>query len=206
MAKVKLVEKPYKIKQGAHWFVDTQFYHAPFEKKVIDVFVECETPRTTRQSSQIIMVNKKTGKSFVGVSKKGRSVEKMFKWLFSQHIPKETLSGAIAVDVVWIYPSLKALPAWKSRAIEAMRDKHKLPTIMLACHTRPDCENIVKAFDDVLTDMGFWVDDALECKLQFIKCYAQPNQKSGIWLKVYELPELKRVPELQETIDEEPPF
>jgi Holliday junction resolvase RusA-like endonuclease len=39
--------------------------------------------------------------------------------------------------------------------------------------TRPDCDNIVKLLQDVLTDLEFWNDDGQIAMLQVCKFYAE---------------------------------
>lgn len=50
--------------------------------------------------------------------------------------------------------------------------------------TRPDCDNYVKEVTDVMTELGFWIDDAQVSDLHVVKRYAE---KATIYIKVEDL-------------------
>ena len=52
--------------------------------------------------------------------------------------------------------------------------------------TRPDCDNYVKEFKDVMTKVGFWLDDAQVVDLHIIKTY---SENAFIWVRIDELEE-----------------
>jgi len=64
------------------------------------------------------------------------------------YIPKEPADGPISLWVCWMFPYPKSAkkhqPGWSRAKI-----------------TRPDGDNLNKMLKDVMTDMGFWKDDAL---------------------------------------------
>ncbi len=64
----------------------------------------------------------------------------------------------IRLDVTWMFPYPKSAK------------KHK-PGMMRYKTTRPDTDNLNKLLKDVMTDMGFWKDDALIAREEITKCY-----------------------------------
>lgn len=50
--------------------------------------------------------------------------------------------------------------------------------------TRPDCDNYVKEIKDVMTELGFWKDDAQVVDLHVIKRY---SEKATIYIQLEEL-------------------
>ena len=65
------------------------------------------------------------------------------------YVPYEPIDGkAVSLSVLWVFPYPKSArkhrPGWI---------RYKI--------TRPDADNLNKMLKDVMTDMGFWRDDAL---------------------------------------------
>ena len=75
----------------------------------------------------------------------------------------------IWLNVVWMFPYPKSAkkhkPGWARKKI-----------------TRPDTDNLNKLLKDVMTDMGFWKDDAQVCVESISKRWARQNP--GIRIKV----------------------
>lgn len=136
------------------------------------------------------MYNAKTGKPFVGKIKRGNAVENLFKRLFCQYRPSKPIDFAISVQVAWIYTPPKTLPKYVKEKVQEVRHQRGNADIFLACDKRPDCENLLKAFDDCLTELGFWLDDALECRISFTKCYGIAERESGIRLTIAKIEDL----------------
>ena len=62
-------------------------------------------------------------------------------WKLKKYVPSEPISGAISIMIEWDFELKKQkVPAWKT--------------------TRPDLDNLEKGLLDVMTDLGFWNDDA----------------------------------------------
>ena len=76
------------------------------------------------------------------------------------YVPDEPITGKpIFLIVNWIFPYPKSAK------------KHK-PGFTRFKITRPDTDNLNKLLKDVMTDMGFWADDALICSETIIKRYS----------------------------------
>ena len=74
----------------------------------------------------------------------------------------------IRLLVLWMFPYPKSAKKHKPGV-----DRWKI--------TRPDTDNLNKMLKDVMTDMGFWKDDALIAIEQVWKVY---SDEPGIWISV----------------------
>ena len=89
------------------------------------------------------------------------------------YVPKEPLEDMpIHLDVIWMFPYPKS-----SR--KHMQGSYRRK------YTRPDTDNLNKMLKDVMTDMGFWKDDALISTENVMKLY---SDEPGIVIDYYELP------------------
>jgi len=85
------------------------------------------------------------------------------------YVPAEPIvDQPIMLSVFWIFPFTKS--ARKHRPDEK---RWKI--------TRPDTDNLNKMLKDVMTDMGFWKDDALICLEEIVKIYAD---EPGILIRI----------------------
>ena len=76
------------------------------------------------------------------------------------YVPAEPIENrAIMFGVIWFFPYPKSAK------------KHK-PGYARWKITRPDTDNLNKLLKDVMTDMGFWKDDALICREDILKMYS----------------------------------
>ena len=87
------------------------------------------------------------------------------------YVPEAPIIGKpIRLDVIWMFPypksAKKHMPGWERWKI-----------------TRPDTDNLNKLLKDVMTDMGFWKDDALICLESVAKVY---SDEPGIVIWVYD--------------------
>jgi len=76
------------------------------------------------------------------------------------YVPAEPIEEKpVLLEVTWMFPYPKSArkhkPGWY---------RYKI--------TRPDTDNLNKMLKDVMTDMGFWKDDALICLEQIWKVYS----------------------------------
>ena len=85
------------------------------------------------------------------------------------YVPAEPIEGqAIRLDVLWEFPYPKSAKKHQPGA-----DRWKI--------TRPDTDNLNKLLKDVMTDMGFWKDDALICREMIWKFY---TEEPGIMINI----------------------
>lgn len=88
------------------------------------------------------------------------------------YVPDETITDkAILLSVVWMFPYPKSAK------------KHKTGTMRWKI-TRPDTDNLNKLLKDVMTDMGFWKDDALISLEMIQKVYAD---EPGIQISISDM-------------------
>ena len=85
------------------------------------------------------------------------------------YVPAEPIEGQpIRLLTLWMFPYPKSAKKHKPGY-----DRWKI--------TRPDTDNLNKMLKDVMTDMGFWKDDALIAVEQVWKVY---SDEPGIWISV----------------------
>ena len=85
------------------------------------------------------------------------------------YVPEAPVEGEpIRLLTLWMFPYPKSAKKHKPGA-----DRWKI--------TRPDTDNLNKMLKDVMTDMGFWKDDALICIEQVWKVY---SDEPGIWISM----------------------
>jgi Holliday junction resolvase RusA-like endonuclease len=84
----------------------------------------------------------------------------------AKHVPEKKYATAIRVVVKWLFP---------------ITGKHKDGEYKT---TKPDCSNSIKLLEDVMTDLGYWTDDAIVASLVAEKFYAD---KPGIYVCIEEL-------------------
>jgi len=85
------------------------------------------------------------------------------------YVPEAPITDQpIMLNVIWIFPYPKS--ARKHRPGEK---RWKI--------TRPDTDNLNKLLKDVMTDMGFWKDDALICWEEIVKVY---DDEPGIIIRI----------------------
>ena len=135
-----------------------------------DFFIQCIPPKSTHQSAmKIFQVG---GRPIMGKSKKGKKVEAELMSLLLPHRPEKPHSGAVRVEVDWVYPYRKSEPKKNLGK--------KIP-----CLTRPDCDNLMKFLGDCLERLGFFESgDAQISEVEFRKFY---YEKSGIGIKISEV-------------------
>lgn len=85
----------------------------------------------------------------------------------SKHVPDDPLTGGVRLITKWCYP---------------ITGNHQDGDYKL---TKPDTDNMVKLFKDVMTYLGFWKDDAQVASELTEKFYAQ---MPGIYVYIEELP------------------
>ena len=119
--------------------------------------INCVPPKSTHQHNVRIFKNR-NGKSFIGKSKTNKAAQAhaTLLQLLHPYAPPAPLDGPLKLQVEWIYPYRKSEPK-----------KNRYGSI--PCNTRPDCDNLAKGLQDVMTSCGFWNDDSQIFQLDFSK-------------------------------------
>jgi len=87
------------------------------------------------------------------------------------YVPDDPITDKpISLAVLWMFPYPKS-----AKKHEPGMERRKI--------TRPDTDNLNKLLKDVMTDMGFWKDDALICVELVMKLY---SDEPGILIDYYE--------------------
>ena len=135
--------------------------------------IRCNPPKSTHQAS-LRIIKKKDGSQFVGKfdGSKAKQAKRTMTDLFKEHRPFIPFEGAVFLSVTWAYPWRKSEP--KKNKVKGWA----------YCVTRPDCDNLAKIAQDVMTELNFWNDDAQVAVLNFIKIY---SDKPRIEIEIKEL-------------------
>jgi Holliday junction resolvase RusA-like endonuclease len=129
---------------------------------IIEAFIDCHPPTATAQHKSAVARD-----AGFRLSKRGKLMPKhkitffeqgdvkearaMLTRHFRRHAPRQPLAGPLKLTVTWTF--------YWNKADEAKRKKGFLPQ-WVAKVTRPDGDNLAKQLKDVLTDLGYWADDA----------------------------------------------
>ena len=116
--------------------------------KQIDIFLPMILPTATQQEKKINFKTKQ-------IYQDPRAAEARAKLRahLVQHIPEEPLIGPLRMTVIWGFPA---------------KGKHHNGD----CHIqKPDLDNLQKALQDVMTELGFFSDDCRISQLQTSKIY-----------------------------------
>lgn len=106
---------------------------------MMEFFLPMKPPRTTHQMKAVRVV---CGKPFFYEPRSLQEARSTFRGYLSIHRPSEPLEGPLRVSIKWLFPT-------------KMKKDHGTYKI-----TRPDLDNMAKLLFDVMTDLGFWGDDA----------------------------------------------
>ena len=95
------------------------------------------------------------------------------------YVPEETITDLpVFLEVTWEFPYPKSA-------------KKHLPGMLRWKITRPDTDNLNKMLKDVMTDMGFWKDDALISLEVVKKLYSdEPGIEIQIFYGDLDIPEV----------------
>lgn len=130
---------------------------------MIKFFTQMEIPKATAQQKGVQIVH---GRPHFYEKKSITAARDFYAWAFSVHAPDEPMKGAITVRLGFHYPAKRKKDIGQPKI------------------TRPDCDNLAKLVIDVMTDLGFWVDDAQITTLMISKDY---GDISGIEVCIMEV-------------------
>ena len=126
-------------------------------------FLPMMIPSATHQEKKIMVVN---GKPVVYEPQNVKDARQKFMAALAPYSPNAPFAGPVRLSTTWIYLATTAHPvkSWKT--------------------TKPDTDNLVKLLKDVMTDLGFWTDDALVACEEIQKFYLD---KPGLYIEIEEL-------------------
>lgn len=124
-------------------------------------FIRMDPPTVTHQEKKIAVRN---GKPVVYEGEDLKKARRDLLELVYVHRPAEPMQGPVKLMVKWCFePGRRKAPSWKV--------------------TKPDTDNLDKLLKDVMTDAGFWNDDAQVVQEMIEKAWARP---AGIYIDVRE--------------------
>ena len=133
----------------------------------LQFFLPMVPPTHTHQQGSRTAVNKKTGKTVHYKDDQLRDIESKFAAYLSKHVPDKPFTGGVRLITKWCFPICG----------DHQDGDYKL--------TKPDTDDLIKLFKDVMTKVGFWKDDALVASELNEKFWAS---LPGIFVMVEELP------------------
>lgn len=123
-------------------------------------FIPMEPPRTTAQTARLGVT--KTGKPYQYKPRELAEAQAKIQAALAPHRPHKPTEGPIRLTVKWCFEG--KVEAWKT--------------------TRPDTDNLQKAIKDIMTKLGFWLDDAQVCS-EIIEKFYSPTP--GIFVQIEQL-------------------
>ncbi len=128
---------------------------------VIQFFIPLKkVPTVTYQQKDITVKN---DKPIMYEPAELKDVRSLYESHLAVYAPKEPITSGVRLTVKWLF---------------GITGKHQNGEYKL---TRPDTDNMLKLLKDVMTDVGFWKDDALVCSEINEKFY---SKITGIFIRV----------------------
>lgn len=125
-------------------------------------FMAMEPPRATHQTQKVTI---RGGKPQFYKPELLKEAERKLRAGLAPHRPARPVEGPVRLLVKWIWKPAKGTDyGWKT--------------------TRPDTDNIQKAMKDIMSKLGFWVDDAQVCSEIIEKIW---GPQPGIFIQIEEL-------------------
>ena len=132
------------------------------------IFLLLDPPTATAQERQVTIVR---NRPIFYQPEKLKEAKRILRLHLRPFKPKEPIQGPVELKVSWLFPRGK-------------RHKHKEWRV-----TKPDTDNLQKMLKDVMTDLGFWVDDAQVVKEVVEKLWC--DEPTGISIEIIELSKIK---------------
>ena len=151
---------------------------------ILEFNLMCEPPKHTAQGSSIVLKNFKTGKYFIGKKANSNAIQTKNELLamLLPYQPETALEGAIKLEIDLFY-------SWRKTETKKNKAKGILPVVV-----KPDLDNWVKQFNDCLTRLSFWKDDAQVYDLHLRKFYAdKPHISVKISNEIIDLKESVKI-------------
>lgn len=128
-----------------------------------EFFLPMIPPTVTHQEKQVTIKNGKP--IFYEPAELKKARVKLLGHL-GKHVPETKYTGPIRLVTKWLFP---------------LTGKHKNGQYKT---TKPDTDNLQKLLKDVMTELGYWKDDALVCSEIIEKFWAE---RPGIYIYIEDL-------------------
>jgi Holliday junction resolvase RusA-like endonuclease len=129
---------------------------------MIEFFAAMEPPTVTHQQKAVRVIG---GRPVFYEPPELKVARAKLTAHLAKHAPKEKLDGALMLIVKWCFP----------------RGSYADGEYRI---TKPDTDNLQKLLKDVMTDLGYWHDDAQVAQENVGKHWAEI---SGIYIKIVEI-------------------
>lgn len=129
----------------------------------IEIFIPIIPPTVTHQEKKVRVVR---GKPVFYEPAELKAARQLFTDWLAKYTPKEPMTGAVVLEVVWQFPA---------------DERHPEPTPKT---TRPDTDNLQKLLTDCMTAARWWKDDAQVWCEKAVKVYMD---QPGIYIHAAEV-------------------
>ena len=129
-----------------------------------EFFLPMKPPTVTHQLKRTAVIN---DKQIHYEEQRLKNARAQLTAHLSRHIPESPYMSGVRLMTKWCYP---------------IRGNHSDGDYKL---TKPDTDNMIKLFKDVMTHLGYWKDDALVASELTEKFY---SAVPGIYVRIEELP------------------
>ena len=132
----------------------------------MNFFLPMEPPTATKQEQQSTI--NKAGKHVTYKPARLVEAEDKLTAALIPHIPPQKFAGPIKLEVIWLFGknSVHAHGDWKT--------------------SKPDTDNLNKLLKDLMTQLGFWTDDAQVVNERISKLWTGTHP--GVYISLEELP------------------
>lgn len=130
---------------------------------MISFFLPMKIPSITAQEHQISM---RLGKPVIYMPPALKDAKAKYMAMLSPHVPETPIKTAVRLETYWCYQTTD-------------QDKIGKPKT-----TKPDCDNLIKLFQDCMTQLGFWKDDRQIADIRVTKSW---QNVEGIYVAIQEL-------------------
>ena len=134
---------------------------------MISFFMAMVPPTVTDQEHRI--GKRKDGSQYIYKNKKLEDARAKLRAHMAKYSPENPITGPVRLKVMWMWQKVVEKPEFRT--------------------TKPDTDNLNKMLKDVMTELGFWKDDAQVCVEQIEKYWVPMTSCPGIYIEVEELPE-----------------
>lgn len=131
--------------------------------KKTEFFIPIIPPTKTHQQKKVSVVK---GKPVFYEPPELVAVRQKLQAHLAKHVPEGKYTGPVRLTAKWLFPitGKKRDGQWKT--------------------TKPDTDNLQKLLKDIMTDLGYWKDDALVASEVIEKFWAKTT---GIYIKIESL-------------------
>lgn len=130
---------------------------------MIEAFLNVEPSGKTEQQKGVYC---RGGKPYFYVKDEVQAVRDELMYHLKKYAPEKPYDGPLCLHVQWYFPMIKGVKDGQPK------------------HTKPDTSNLLKGFEDVMEEAGFFTNDSRIAESSQGKYW---SKKPGIWFKLYQI-------------------